>query len=167
MPKPQRTINPEHMQDAIRRYNSVGFNHHNNFVVDLVEPGHCIAHLEPIEESMNITQGIHGGAIATLCDIVTFLSVYCDIDEDEGMTTLDLNVSYLRPGKGKLIGEGRVLRQGKTVCLSEAMIYGEDGKLVAQATEKVYVAGSDKLMPMKMALELRDPDTPLPPKYLD
>jgi len=168
MPKPQRTLNPEHVADAIRRYNMVGFNNHNFFEVDELGPAYCKAHLNTHETSLNIMGGVHGGAIATLCDIVTFLAVYADLDEDEGFTSLDLNVSFVRtPAPGILRGEGTLLRRGKTVSLAEALIYDSQDKLVAHATEKIFTAKAPKLMPMKKALELRDPDTPLPPKYLD
>jgi uncharacterized protein (TIGR00369 family) len=66
----------------------------------------------------------HGGLICTLLDSKVMRPVM----------TLDMQVSFLAPGRGVLLAEGRVLRAGRTVVFCEAEVRDEAGELVAKAS---------------------------------
>ena len=50
-----------------------------------------------------------------------------------GAITVDLSVSFLGPGRGRLVAEGRCLRKGKELAFSEAEVRDGEGRLVAKA----------------------------------
>lgn len=83
---------------------------------------------------------VHGGVFATLIDAAAFWAVYPELDEDCGMTSVDLKLNYLAPSSaGKLIARGRRLKLGKTLGLGEAEVTDEHGRLLAHGTSTVIV----------------------------
>jgi len=52
--------------------------------------------------------------------IQRFLAVFCKLDENVGITSVDLKLNYLAPvQKGKLIARGRCIKLGKTLGLGK------------------------------------------------
>lgn len=127
--------------------------------------GYCRSETHVTRDLLNVFGGVHGGAYAALLDNATYWSLYCGVDEGAGYTTIDLNVSDLRSAReGLLVIEGRAVKYGRTLCLSEGTIKDESGRLLAHATSKCLVA--DGIQPISEAVARTGAD-PLPPKYLD
>lgn len=83
---------------------------------------------------------VHGGVIATLIDTATFWAVFMRIPADAGLVNVDLKLNYLRPvKKGRLIAEGRRIKDGRSICYSEANVHDETGKLIAHGTSTLMV----------------------------
>ena len=60
------------------------------------------------------------------------------MDEDAGYTTLDVNVNMLGPFRtGQLTIEGKRIKTGRGICLAEAAVYDDTGKLLAHGNSKV------------------------------
>jgi uncharacterized protein (TIGR00369 family) len=75
----------------------------------------------------------HGGVICTLLDIAMGTAARCTIGTP--VMTLDMQASFIGPGRGVLLAEGRVLRAGRSILFCEADITGEDtGELIAKAS---------------------------------
>jgi uncharacterized protein (TIGR00369 family) len=75
----------------------------------------------------------HGGVICTLLDIAMGTAARCTIGVP--VMTLDMQTSFIGPGRGVLIGEGRVLRAGRSILFCEAEVTAEDtGELIAKAS---------------------------------
>lgn len=74
----------------------------------------------------------HGGLICTLLDIAMGTAARSKVMRP--VMTLDMQVSFLAPGRGILMAEGRVLRAGRTVVFCEAEVRDEAGELVAKAS---------------------------------
>ena len=74
----------------------------------------------------------HGGLICTLLDIAMGTAARCTLGRP--VLTLNMQTSFLAPGRGMLIGEGRVLRQGRSILFCEAEVRTEAGELVAKAS---------------------------------
>ncbi len=118
--------------------------------------------LEP--KHQNPFGGVHGGVYATLIDCAAFWSVYSDIAEDSGLITLDLKVDYLAAIKGgRAVVEGRRIKAGKTVCLSEASVTDLSGKLLAHGSSKQLV--TQGLQSVKTSAEALG--IILPPKFFE
>ncbi len=101
---------------------------------------------------------VHGGVYSSLVDAAAFWAVYSKIDEDLGMTTVELKLNYLAPAsKGYLIAKGKSIKVGKVICLGEATIEDEAGKLLAHGTSTMMILRDFKI---KGSLEF-------PPKFLD
>ena len=125
-----------------------------------------LKHLDKGESRFDIETGqkhlqpygiIHGGVCASLIDAACYWAVYAGIDEIVGLTTIELKINYLSPvSKGRLIGKGKSIKIGKTICLGEASIEDEKGDLVAHGTSTLMVLDALKLQGQSH----------LPPKFL-
>ena len=101
---------------------------------------------------------VHGGVYSSLVDAAAFWAVYTEIEEDVGMSTVELNLNYLAPiFEGTMIARGKSIRVGKTLCVGEASIEDENGKLLARGTETMMVLKDVRIQGSEE----------LPPKFLD
>lgn len=87
----------------------------------------------------NVTVGntVHGGAIASLIDIVGagLSCLVADPARHKGGATATLAVNYLRPALGiDLTGQGAILRAGRDSLVSEVAVLAPDGRLIAKGT---------------------------------
>jgi acyl-coenzyme A thioesterase PaaI-like protein len=90
--------------------------------------------------------------------------VYCDLDEDVGLISLDLKVDYLAPANtGKLIIKGRRIKIGKTICLAEATAFDQNDKWLAHGVSKMMV--TQGLQTIRDAIEFVGAEY-LPPKFI-
>lgn len=86
------------------------------------------------DKILNSQGAVHGGAIAALLDVALSQAVRALGPPGVRVVTIDLHVTFLRPGRGRLDAHGKVLRAGKTVALAEALVTDSDGTEVAKAT---------------------------------
>lgn len=81
----------------------------------------------------NIGGSMHGGAVATLVDVIGTIAIMTSDRLGRPGVTTDLNVSYFAAGKGVVIAEAHVLKSGKTLAFVTVDVRREeDGVLVAQ-----------------------------------
>jgi uncharacterized protein (TIGR00369 family) len=100
---------------------------------------------------------VHGGVYASLADAAAFWAIYPQIDNDFGITTVELKLNYLAPtSSGSLIAKGKSIKVGKSICLAEASVEDETGKLLAHGTETMMVLRDLKIQGHEA----------LPPKFL-
>ncbi len=74
----------------------------------------------------------HGGLVCTLLDVA--MGTAARHNSGVSVITLDMQVSFLSPGRGKLHAIGRVARAGRSIIFTEADARTEDGELVAKAS---------------------------------
>lgn len=76
---------------------------------------------------------VQGGMLSAMLDDLTACLVDASLIAGEGVATLNLNVSFLRPATvGTLTGEARFIRRGRSVCHVSGVLQ-QDGKDVATA----------------------------------
>ena len=86
---------------------------------------------------MNPNDMVHGGVIAFLADNAMGFASY--MEKKRPGVTLDLNVRYLKPGRGKqLTAIGEVVSSGSLFNSLRTDIMDETGMLVATATGAFY-----------------------------
>lgn len=80
----------------------------------------------------------HGGLTMTLLDVVmahAARSVNTHTpDFAPGVVTVEMKTSFMRPGEGRLVGQGRLLHRTATLAFCEGSVRGADGGLLAHAT---------------------------------
>ncbi len=70
---------------------------------------------------MNPFGGLHGGVFSSVLDTAAYWSAYCDLQEDQGLVTIDLKVDLLAPAIGKtIIATGKRIKSGRTLVLTES-----------------------------------------------
>lgn len=77
---------------------------------------------------------LHGGVVSALVDTAGGFAAWSTLGEHESVSTVDLLVDYLEPGRvaGPLRAEAQVTRKGNRVCHTRMRVT-QDGILVAEA----------------------------------
>lgn len=102
-----------------------------------VDRGHAVFEGAPDGSVYNPLGSVHGGYAATLLDSACGVAVHSQITADQGYTTLELKISYLRglsAASGTVRAVGRVLSMGRRVAFAEASLHDGAGRLCATAT---------------------------------
>ena len=82
----------------------------------------------------------HGGLLMTLLDVA--MGSAARAHADANVMTVDMQTAFLAPARGKLVGEGRVVRAGRSLVFVEGDVRDASGQLVAKASSIFKVARS-------------------------
>jgi len=160
-----RKLNPKHVEAVVNLINRGPYFQLLSIVVRDIGPGYSLVEVNMEEKHLNLFGGIHGGVYSSLIDTATYWAVYCELDENVGLISLDLKVDNLAPVKeGKLTVKGRRIKIGRNVCLAEAMVTNEKGKSLAHGTSKQMITPG--LQTIEQAV-IAMGNNPLPPKFIE
>lgn len=109
--------------------------HTGNRMVEVPRAGVVVMEWTPGPQLANLSGAVHGGYLALVCDEAAGLAAASTGERFVPMLTLDLNVTYLRPGVLGVVHrvEGEVLHAGRQRVVSEARILTPDGTLAVTA----------------------------------
>ena len=107
---------------------------HIGAVLERIGNGEAVVRLSPRPELANTKGDIHGGAIASLLDMVLAQAVRSGYDRSFNVATINLNINYLATANGELTATGKLIRAGTTIAYLEGEITRSDGAIVARAT---------------------------------
>lgn len=100
-----------------------------------VAEGRATVVLEATAKHSNPMGTLHGGILCDIADAAMGIAYASTLDRDESFTTLELKINFLKPvWKAQLRAEGRVVKRGRTIGLTECDISDEKGSLVARAS---------------------------------
>ena len=86
-------------------------------------------------EFCNPAGNIQGGMLAAMLDETLSPALASRLGPGEFPATLEMKISFTAPARvGELVGEARVVSQGKTICFLEANLRDIGGQVVAAAT---------------------------------
>lgn len=105
-------------------------------VVDDVRIDYCRMSM-PFRPELEQPMGIvHGGAIATLLDVVVVPAIGSTLEPSIGYSTVDMHIQYLTALVGDTaVAEGWVVKRGRSLVFCEAEITGAtSGKTIARAS---------------------------------
>jgi uncharacterized protein (TIGR00369 family) len=76
---------------------------------------------------------IQGGFAVSMIDVVTSLAAFVKVRQ--WIPTVEIKTSFVAPAKiGKCIGEGQVMRAGRSVIFVEGKLFNADDELAVHAT---------------------------------
>jgi uncharacterized protein (TIGR00369 family) len=153
-----RNLNPDYVEAVRREVNSCPY--FSLLAMEIKGLGWGESLLEiPVQEKHFQPFGmVHGGVFASLVDAAAFWAVYTQVPEELGMTTVELKLNYLAPlSTGRMIGRGKSLRVGKTLCLGEASIMNDEGTLLVHGTSTMMILKDLKIQNLTQG----------PSKYMD
>ena len=157
-------LNPRHVEAVISVVNQGPYFRHLSMPLKDIGVGYSLVELDIGHEHLNPFGGLHGGVYASAIDTAAYWAVYCELDEDVGLISIDLKVDYLAPAvAGKLTIKGRRIKIGKTMCLAEATVFDPGDKWLAHGTSKMMVTRG--LQTMKTALDFTAAED-LPAKFI-
>ena len=152
-----KRLNPAYMEAVVGNVSKCPYFTLISMELKELDQGRCRLEVVIQEKHLQPFGMVHGGVYSSLVDAAAFWAVYSQIDEDLGMTTVEMKLNYLAPSsEGALIAKGKSIKVGKTLCLGEASIEDETGKLVAHGTSTMMVLRD---------LKIRG-GSELPPKFL-
>ncbi|NLW90238.1 MAG: PaaI family thioesterase [Syntrophomonadaceae bacterium] len=159
-----RRLNPEHIAGIIDLINQGPYFRLLSMEVRELAFGYCRVEVNLAEKHLNPFGGIHGGVYSSLIDTAAYWAVYCDLEEDTGLISLDIKVDNLAPVKeGHLLVVGKRIKAGKSICIAEASIIDANGRYLAHGTSKqMVVPGLQTIAQAVLAMG----HTALPPKYI-
>jgi uncharacterized protein (TIGR00369 family) len=108
--------------------------------VDSVEEGTVTFGLVPHESHYNPIGVVHGGIVCTMLDTVLGCAVHSTLEPGWAYTSVDLNVTYLRPitlATGRITATGTVLKGGRRVSFASAEVRDAAGTLIATGTSSL------------------------------
>jgi uncharacterized protein (TIGR00369 family) len=109
------------------------------FTAVSAEEGTIEAEFEGKPEFTNPTGNIQGGFLAAMLDDAMGPALAATLKKGEFAPTLNLNVSFLRPGKvGRFQATARIVRRGRDVCYLSGELL-QEGELVATASATALV----------------------------
>jgi uncharacterized protein (TIGR00369 family) len=102
-----------------------------------VDPGRAVFTLESGEHLYNPIGSVHGGMLATLLDSAMGCAVHSKLPAGVGYTTVDLNVTYLRPAtrdSGTLTCQAEVIHSGHKIATARGLVVDAEARLYATGT---------------------------------
>jgi len=153
-----RKLNPDHIAAVASRVNACPYFRLLSMEVVSLEPSRSLLKATIQEKHLQPYGIVHGGVYSSLIDAASFWASYTEIEDPLALTTVEMKLNYLAPATGGVfMAEGKVVKTGKTICLSEALISHQDGRLLAHGTTTMMVLESLQL----------EGQSGLPPKFLD
>ena len=135
-----QTINPEHIMALLDLINHSPYFELLSMKVCELSIGYSKVEVERQNKHMNPFGLIHGGVYSSIIDTAAYWSAYCELEEDVGYTSIDLYVNNLSMiHEGKIIVEGRSIKIGKSLCVTEATARDSTGRILAQGTSKLMI----------------------------
>lgn len=96
---------------------------------------------------------LHGGVMSMLADVAGGMAIWSTLEDmNHRLSTIDLRVDYLRPGKLEaLVAEGTIVRVGRTVGVADVRLFQRSAPADTVATGKgVYAIKTPRAVPTKM-----------------
>ncbi|MBR4098595.1 MAG: PaaI family thioesterase [Clostridium sp.] len=113
------------------------FSAENGILLERVEEGYAEGRLTTGENSINPGGNIHGGALATLADVV---GGCCACSKGGVCVTASSNLEYLRPAAGPWIkGVARARKLGRALSVIQVDLTDNEDRLVACGTFTFYM----------------------------
>ncbi len=107
-----------------------------------VDYGLAVFECTPDESVYNPIGVVHGGLVCTLADSAAGCAVQSTLEAGVAYTSIDINVTYLRPvtkDTGLIRATARTTKPGRRVAYATVEVTDTRGKLLAQATSSCLV----------------------------
>jgi uncharacterized protein (TIGR00369 family) len=86
----------------------------------------------PYRDDLTQQKGfVHGGVIGMIADTACGYSAFSLMPAGGSLVTVEYKMNILKPGRGALLAQGKVIRAGRTLTVARAEVYADDGSHVA------------------------------------
>ena len=136
-----RRLNPDWTAAMRGAVNTCPYFELQSMELTKLSPGSARLEIELQPKHMQPFGIVHGGVFAGLIDAAGFWAAYTRADEDSGLSTVEMKLNFLSPSeaRGRLMGQGRCIKLGRTLGLAEARIEDQDGRLMAHGVVTLMV----------------------------
>ena len=74
---------------------------------------------------------VHGGILGMIADTACGYAAFSLMPAGGSLVTVEYKMNILKPARGTLRAEGKVIRSGRTLTVARAEVYADDGGHVA------------------------------------
>ena len=136
-----RKINPEYVSMVSEATNASPYFKLLNMRLIHLDTGSCKIEIDVDPKKHFQPYGnVHGGVYASIIDAVAFWAVFSQVDENIGMTSVDLKLNFLSATNGlKLIAYGKSIKLGRTLGYGQTQVTDETGKMLAHGTSTLMI----------------------------
>ena len=129
-------LNPEHIEEVLKLINQGPYFRLLNIDILSLEEGRCIVEADIERKHMNCFGGMHGGVYESIMDTAAYWALYAEMPENAGFITLDQNANLTHAVQEGTHAhcEGRVVKRGSSICICEAEMTDEKGRLLGLST---------------------------------
>lgn len=118
-----------------------------------IKKGYCLVKLNLKPSHLNNGGIVHGGVIASLCDIALAGAVGSVLKKEEWCVTAELNIEFVNPAfpDEPIFGYGKLVKKGNTLAFVDGGVKSRSKKLIAKA-QGIWVIKtkpSRKILPAK------------------
>ena len=118
-----------------------------------IKKGYCLVKLNLKPQLLNHGGIVHGGVIASLCDIALAGAVGSVLKKEEWCVTAELNIEFVNPAfpDEPIFGYGKLVKKGNTLAFVDGGVKSRSKKLIAKA-QGIWVIKtkpSRKILPAK------------------
>jgi uncharacterized protein (TIGR00369 family) len=100
-----------------------------------VEDGRVTVEFEVREEFKHPGGAVQGGIVTAYADLCMALAAHTHFEPGQHMSTSSLTLNFFAPvTAGPVIGEGTVVKKGRSVVFMEALLRDREGNEYAHAT---------------------------------
>ena len=96
--------------------------------------GHAELRCDLNEVLTNSWEVAHGGVVMTMLDVAMAVAARTAHPGGQGVATIEMKTSFMRPAEGELRASGRLLHKTSTMAFCEATLVDGQGQLCAQAS---------------------------------
>jgi len=133
-------VNPDFIEKLKHVVKTSPYPRHMAMVLDQIEFDKSVVALELADFHLQPFGIVHGGVVATLIDTATFWAAFLRLPECDGLVNVDLKLNYLQPAvDGRLTARGTCMRQGRSICYSQAGVFDDNERLIAHGTSTLMV----------------------------
>ncbi len=100
-----------------------------------VDEGRVVVEIDADAKHRHEGGVVQGGIITQIADAAMGMSLLTLQPEDQGNTTIELKINFIRPVvEGRLRAVGRVVEMKRTLGFTEAEVLDDEGRLIAHAS---------------------------------
>ena len=83
----------------------------------------------------NLIGSVQGGMLTAMLDLAMSFSVLCSIEDGHVVPSLEIKTSFVAPARpGEIVGEGIMIRRGRSIAFMEGRLTDADGNLLSTAS---------------------------------
>lgn len=104
-----------------------------------ISEGAVTVSVEVKPEFKNRAGGAHGAVLSALVDSSMLQAARTALGQGPTVATTNLNLTFVKPGIGRLSSQAKVVALRRTMGVAEAKVTDENGELVAAATGTIHI----------------------------
>jgi uncharacterized protein (TIGR00369 family) len=86
-------------------------------------------------EFTNLMGSVQGGMLTAMLDLAMSFAVLCSLEDGHVVPSLEVKTSFIAPARpGEIIGDGMLIRRGRSIAFMEGRLSNGGGDLLATAS---------------------------------